>query len=41
MRKECKFIRRSKVFSIWDTFRNILSSSFSFSNVCSKRDAEP
>lgn len=41
IKKELRFIRRRTVFSICETFRNILSSSFSFSRFCSKRLALP
>ena len=41
IRKADKFIRRRSVFSIWDTLRNILSNSFSFSNWFNSNEADP
>ena len=41
IRKELRFIRRRMVFSIWETFRNILSSSFSRSRLARSEEAEP
>ena len=41
MRKELRFILRRIVFSIWDTFRKILNSSFSLSRLANNADAEP
>ena len=40
MRNELRFIRRSVEFSICDTFRKILSSSFSFSSDERSADAD-
>ncbi len=40
MRNELRFILRRAEFSICETFRKILSSSFSLSREDSSRDAE-
>ena len=40
IRNELKFILRSIEFSICDTFKKILKSSFSFSKVVRSRDAD-
>jgi hypothetical protein len=41
MRKELRFILLRMVFSIWETFRKILSSSFSLSRKANRVEAEP
>ncbi len=41
MRKELRFILLRMVFSIWETLRKILSSSFSLSRKANKVEAEP
>ncbi len=41
MRKLLRFILLRMVFSIWETLRNILSSSFSLSSRASRVEADP
>ena len=41
MRKELRFILLSIVFSIWETLRNILRSSFSLSKLAKSVEADP